>query len=89
MVAIAGGGDPATVKALKDKPVWVFHAATDPVIPVSYSRDTVEALRAAGGQPRYTEYDAGTYFYPMAHFSWVPAFADKAMRDWMFSQTLH
>jgi len=88
MVAIAGGADPAAVKVLKDKPVWAFHAASDPVIPVTYGRNTVEALKAAGGQPRYTEYDASTYFYPMAHFSWVPAFRDAAMRDWLFSQTL-
>jgi len=88
MVAIAGGADPAAVKVLKDKPVWAFHAASDPVIPVSYGRNTIEALKAAGGQPRYTEYDASTYFYPMAHFSWVPAFQDTAMRDWLYSQSL-
>lgn len=88
MVAIAGGADPSAVKALKDKPVWAFHAASDPVIPVSYGRNAVEALKAAGGQPRYTEYDASTYFYPIAHFSWVPAFRDAAMRDWLFSQSL-
>jgi len=88
MVAIAGGADPAAVKVLKDKPVWAFHAASDPVIPVSYGRNTVEALKAAGGQPRYTEYDASTYFYPMAHFSWVPAFRDTGMREWLFSQSL-
>jgi len=58
------------------------------VIPVTYGRNTVEALKAAGGQPHYTEYDASTYFYPMAHFSWVPAFRDAAMREWLFAQSL-
>ncbi|MBS1230552.1 MAG: hypothetical protein H6R17_3829 [Proteobacteria bacterium] len=88
LVAIAGGADPAAVKVLKDKPAWAFHAASDPVIPVTYGRNTVEALKAAGGQPHYTEYDASTYFYPMAHFSWVPAFRDAAMREWLFAQSL-
>jgi len=87
VVAIAGGAEPSAVKVLKDKPAWAFHAASDPVIPVSYGRDTIAALKAAGGQPRYTEYAADTYFYPMAHFSWVPAFRDTTMREWLFSQT--
>lgn len=88
MVAIAGGADPARVSVLKDKPVWAFHAAADPIIPASYGRNAVAALKAAGGKPRYTEYDSGTFFYPMAHFSWVPAFANPAMREWLFSQSL-
>lgn len=88
MVAIAGGADPARVGVLKDKPVWAFHAAADPIIPVSYGRNAIDALKAAGGKPRYTEYDNGTFFYPMAHFSWVPAFANPAMREWLFSQSL-
>lgn len=88
LVPVAGGAEPSAVNMLKDKPVWAFHAASDPVIPVAYSRNAIEALKAAGGQPRYTEYDAGTYFYPMAHFSWVPAYRNAAMRNWLFAQRL-
>lgn len=86
-VAVAGGADPQAVSTLRDKPVWAFHAASDPVIPVDYSRNAVAALRAAGGNVRYTEYPADTYFFPMAHFSWVPAFRDAAMREWLFAQS--
>ena len=72
---------------LAKKPLWAFHAAADPVVPADFSRRAVAAVRAAGGQPRHTEFDSATYFFPMAHFAWVPAYQDDAMRDWLFSQS--
>jgi predicted peptidase len=86
VVPIAGGADPKEVAALRNKPIWVFHAAADPVIPVSYSQQSVQALRAAGSQVRYTEYPSDTYFFPIAHFSWVPALRNSEMREWLFQQ---
>lgn len=87
MVPVCGGGDPAQVGVLKDKPLWAFHAAADPVVPADFSRRAVAAVRAAGGQPRYTEYDSATYFFPMAHFAWVPAYQNAEMRAWLFAQS--
>ena len=87
MVPVCGGGDPAQVAVLKDKPLWAFHAAADPVVPADLSRRAVAAVRAAGGQPRYTEYDNATYFFPMAHFAWVPAYQNAEMRAWLFAQS--
>ena len=86
VVPIAAGANPSDVAALKNKPIWAFHAEADPVIPVSYSRNCVKALREAGSAVRYTEYPADTYFYPMAHFSWVPALKNAQMREWLFQQ---
>lgn len=87
MVPVCGGADPALVPALKDKPIWAFHAAADPVVPAAFSRGAVAALRTAGAtRLTYTEYDAQTYFFPMAHFSWVPAYQNEAMRAWLFEQ---
>lgn len=86
VVSIAGGADPQEVAALRHKPIWTFHAAADPVIPVEYSRQSANALQAAGSQVRYTEYPLGTYFYPVAHFSWVPALRNAEMREWLFKQ---
>ena len=52
-----------------------------------FSRGAVAALRTAGAtRLTYTEYDAQTYFFPMAHFSWVPAYQNEAMRAWLFEQ---
>ena len=86
MVPICGGGEPAQVGVLKDKPLWAFHAATDPIVPAVFSGNAIAALRSAGGQPRYTEYDTSTYFFPIAHFSWVPAYQNAEMREWLFQQ---
>jgi predicted esterase len=87
IVSVCGGLDPAQAPKLARKPIWLFHAAEDPLVSVRFSRAAVEALRAAGGSPRYTEYPPGTRFIgSSAHNSWVAAFADAAMRDWLFAQ---
>jgi poly(3-hydroxybutyrate) depolymerase len=87
VVGICGGLDPARAAVVARTPMWIFHAAEDPVVPVRFSRDTVKALADAGGSPRYTEYPNGTCFNPTAHLSWVPAYADAQMRKWLFEQS--
>lgn len=89
MVPVCGGGEPTQVPVLKDKPIWAFHAAADAVVPALFTRGAVAALRTAGAtRLTYTEYDAQTYFFPIAHFSWVPAYQTEAMREWLFKQRL-
>ena len=79
-VPICGGADLATAEKIAGIPVWVFHGARDPVVPVRLSRTMVEALRAAGGEPRYTEYpEAG-------HDSWTPASQEPELLPWLFAQ---
>lgn len=60
-VPVAGGGDPSQAGELRNLPIWVFHGEDDPTVPVAGSRDMVAALRAAGGQPLYTEYVAAPH----------------------------
>ncbi len=86
LVPICGGGDPARLGRIAKLPIWVFHGEADPVVPVQVSRASVAALKAAGGLPRYTEYPHDAFFLPNAHFSWVPAYADEEMREWLFAQ---
>lgn len=88
MVPIAGGGDPARMGKLVNKPIWAFHAADDPVVPVMYSRNSIAALRKAGGNPMYTELPSGTFFDPNEHWSWVYAYRNEAVREWLFKQAL-
>ena len=78
-VPICGGGDPTNAERIKT-PVWVFHGAKDSVVPVGRSREMVEAIRAAGGKPKYTEYPE------LNHNSWTPAFEDPELLKWLFSQ---
>jgi predicted peptidase len=87
VVSVCGGLDPARAPLLARMPLWLFHAEEDPLVSVRFSRASVDALRAAGGSPHYTEFPRGTPFVgTSAHSSWIPAYADAGMRDWLFAQ---
>jgi|SRR5688500_4623884 len=78
---ICGGGDPSKVSIYaKNFPVWVFHGASDNVVPVSNSRLMVKALKNAGADVKYSEY-AG-----VGHASWTNAFAEPELLEWIFKQ---
>ncbi len=80
-VPICGGYDETQVAGLVGLPLWAFHAADDPAVPVARTRDVIAALRAAGGAPKYTEYPASARH---GHFAWIPAYADPGLLPWMF-----
>jgi predicted peptidase len=63
-------------------PVWIFHGGADPVVPVSESRSMNEALKAAGGNVKYTEYEG------VSHNSWDKAYGEKEFFTWLLSQRL-
>jgi predicted peptidase len=79
-VPICGGGDEATAKQIAKIPVWAFHGAKDTAVKVSRSRNMIEAIKKAGGEPKYTEYPNE------GHFSWGPAYRDADMFKWLFAQ---
>ncbi|MBL8765065.1 MAG: family 78 glycoside hydrolase catalytic domain [Phycisphaerae bacterium] len=79
-VPICGGGDPASARRLASMPVWAFHSSDDRVVPVGLTRRMVNAMTAAGGAPTYTEYaDKG-------HASWIAAYAEPGLVEWLFAQ---
>ena len=61
-------------------PVWVFHGSDDAVVPVSESRLMVDALKAAGGNVRYSEYPG------VGHNVWLNVIAERDLLPWMLSQ---
>jgi len=77
---VCGGGDPATAAKLKDVPCWAFHGAADPSVPVQFSRTMVEAVRRAGGAPKYTEYS------DVGHNSWDKAYATEELYAWLLQK---
>lgn len=77
---VCGGGDTAEAAKLKDLPIWTFHGDQDQTVKVIRSRDMVEAVKSAGGNPKYTEY-AG-----VAHNSWTQTFANAEVLQWLFAQ---
>lgn len=79
-VPICGGGDPAKARQIAQTPLWAFHGELDGAVPVAESRRMIEAIRQAGGNPKYTEYpDVG-------HDCWTRALADPELLKWMFGQ---
>lgn len=80
IVPICGRGNPQQADKIKDIPCWVFHGAQDPTVPVTESRQMVAALKAAGGDPTYTE-------FPKAkHNSWDQAYATPGLWGWLANQ---
>lgn len=80
LVPICGGGDERQAARLSSLPIWCFHGDADRVVPVERSRTMIEAIRAAGGSPRYSELPG------VGHDSWTPAYRDPELLDWLFSR---
>ena len=79
-VPVSGGGPASLAGAITQMPIWDFHAANDPTVPVSESRDMINAVRQAGGNPIYTEYKNGQ------HVILSDAYATRILMSWMYSQ---
>ncbi len=79
-VPVCGRGDPAEAKYIAKIPIWIFHGDKDRLVSVDYSRDMFEALKKAGGNPRYTEYEG------VGHNSWDKAYATDELWAWLFAQ---
>lgn len=75
-------------QAFDGKPLWLFHAEDDVVVPVGTSRELVKALEKRGKQLGqdfyYTEYPAE---YGYNHGCWNPAYGWELMHTWLFQQT--
>ena len=80
-VPVCAGGDTRQAHRLIDLPIWNFHGAIDDVVSPRLSRNMISAIQYAGGKPGYTEYpDVG-------HFSWIQAYREPWLVDWMFSKS--
>jgi predicted peptidase len=77
IVPICGGGNPADAKKLAKLPIWVFHGAKDPTVPVERSKEMVEAIKNAGGDAKLT-------IYPEAgHDSWTETYDNPQLYTWL------
>jgi len=79
-IAICGAGDPSRAASIAKMSVWAFHGDKDGVVPVRGSREMVDALKKAGGKPRYDEFPG------VGHGSWSKAYDTKGLWDWLFEQ---
>ncbi|MBI4580883.1 MAG: prolyl oligopeptidase family serine peptidase [Planctomycetes bacterium] len=77
---ICGGGTPYLVSRIAHVPVWTFHGAKDPVVPLYESQRMVDALNDAGGNARIT-------IYPDAeHDAWTATYEKPELYEWLLSQ---
>lgn len=81
--------DPDRAAALKDTPIWCFHNYNDDSAPPRIPRKMIEAIEAAGGRPRYTEFvvlpddDKRLDVRINRHNSWTKAYATEDLYDWL------
>jgi predicted peptidase len=78
-------GDPyaETARRIGPTPVWIFHGADDPAVPVEESRKMAAALQAAGANFKYTEYPG------IGHNSWDKAYSEPDLVPWLLANKLH
>jgi predicted peptidase len=80
IVPVCGSGNPADAARLARLPIWVFQGAKDPVVHLARAQAMVEAVKAAGGNVKFTVYpDAG-------HNVWTRAYADPELYRWLLEQ---
>jgi predicted peptidase len=80
IVPICGRGDVKTAEKIKDIPCWCFHGDADTSVKVTGSRDMIEAIKKAGGMPKYTEYPG------VPHNSWDKAYDTEELYEWLLKQ---
>jgi predicted peptidase len=79
-IPFCGAGNPELAPNMVDVPVWAFHGSKDRNVPVSGSREMVEAIKTAGGKPGYTEFPG------VGHNVWPHVNDTLGLLDWLFAQ---
>jgi predicted peptidase len=79
-VPVCGSGDISKAASIRHIPLWMFGGANDPAVNPDLLYDMVNALRKLGVNPGFTEYPG------VGHFSWIAAYNDPMMMEWLFSQ---
>jgi predicted peptidase len=61
-------------------PVWVFHGAKDPAVPLKRSEEMVDTLKKLKGDVKFT-------IYPEAgHDSWTATYDNPQLYEWLLQQ---
>ncbi len=66
-------------KKMKDLPIWVFHGAKAPTVPIARSEEMVKALKDLGADVKFT-------VYPEArHDSWTETYDNPELYTWFLA----
>ncbi len=79
---VCGAGNPAAAVKFKDIPCWCFHGDNDKSVPVEKSREMIEAMKKAGGKPKYDEFPG------VGHNSWDKAYGNPELYSWFLEHRL-
>ena len=79
-VPVCGSGDISKAVSIAHIPLWMFGGADDPSVNPNLLYNMVNALLKAGAHPGFTEYPG------VGHFSWIAAYSDPMMMEWLFNQ---
>jgi predicted peptidase len=79
-VPVCGAGDASRAASIAHIPLWIFHGADDPAVDPKFSLEMFQALTKAGARPGFTQYPE------VGHFSWLHAYSDQMMIEWLFRQ---
>jgi predicted peptidase len=77
---VCGRGEPAEAEKVAHLPVWAFHGALDPLVPLERSQEMIAAVQACGGEARLTVYEDAE------HDSWTQAYAEPELYSWLLSK---
>lgn len=79
---VCGAGDPEMAYPLRRVPIWAFHGAKDPVVPIAYMQEMADAMARVHGDMRTTVYpEAG-------HDSWSETYANPELYAWLLQHQL-
>lgn len=80
LLAARGYTGPVKIEPLRTLPVWAFHGAKDPVVPIEESERMIRALEEAKcKEVKFT-------VYPEAqHDSWTETYNNPALYDWFLN----
>ena len=79
-VPVCGSGDVTKASGIAHIPLWMFGGADDPTVDPNLLYAMINALVKAGAHPGFTEYPQ------VGHFSWIAAYNDSMMMQWLFNQ---
>lgn len=77
---VCGAGDAGSAAVMAKVPMWIVTGAEDPAVAPELTHQMFTALTAAGARPGYTQYPE------VGHFSWIHAYSDEVIMEWLFRQ---
>jgi predicted peptidase len=80
ILPICGSSGRWFARRLATMPIWAFHNADDPAVPVEGTTEMVAAVEQAGGTPRMTVNPTG------GHDAWTAAYDDPEVYAWLLRQ---